>query len=109
MKEWVENNEELPSNVKNYTLEWLKEGLNDWIMTRDMKWGVPVPLEDAEGKVIYVWGKHSLDIFPQLLSGQRKIKKDWKNIGTVGPYISLKRYNISPHNLLACYVNGLWL
>lgn len=78
LKEWVENNEELPSNVKNYTLEWLKEGLNDWIMTRDMKWGVPVPLEDAEGKVIYVWGEAFLGYISSAIEWSKKNKKDWK-------------------------------
>ncbi|MEX1063167.1 MAG: methionine--tRNA ligase subunit beta, partial [Balneolaceae bacterium] len=34
---------------------WLKEGLNDRAVTRDLKWGVPVPLEEAENKVLYVW------------------------------------------------------
>ncbi|MEZ4807347.1 MAG: methionine--tRNA ligase [Flavobacteriales bacterium] len=34
---------------------WLKEGLRPRAMTRDLDWGVPVPLPDAEGKVLYVW------------------------------------------------------
>lgn len=57
LKDWIENNDQLPPNVKNYALQWLKEGLKDWILTRDMEWGIPVPLEDAEGKIIYVWGE----------------------------------------------------
>jgi len=55
LEEWIGENDELPSNVKNYSLEWLREGLKDWCITRDMNWGVPVPAEEAEGKVIYVW------------------------------------------------------
>ena len=53
--EYIESNENLPANVKNYASNWLKEGLNDWILTRDMDWGIPVPLDEAEGKVLYVW------------------------------------------------------
>ncbi|HCD67084.1 MAG TPA: methionine--tRNA ligase subunit beta, partial [Bacteroidetes bacterium] len=34
---------------------WLKEGLKPRAMTRDLDWGVPVPVKDAEGKVMYVW------------------------------------------------------
>ncbi|TVQ16742.1 MAG: methionine--tRNA ligase, partial [Balneolaceae bacterium] len=34
---------------------WLNAGLGDRAVTRDLSWGVPVPLEDAEGKVLYVW------------------------------------------------------
>lgn len=55
--EYIENNKNLPDNVRNYALNWLKEGLNDWVLTRDMDWGIPVPLEEAKGKVIYVWGE----------------------------------------------------
>ena len=55
LKDYIENNENLPANVKNYATTWLNDGLNDWILTRDMDWGIPVPLEEAEGKVLYVW------------------------------------------------------
>jgi len=55
LKEWISNNDELSPNVKNYSSQWLKGDLNDWCITRDLSWGVPVPLEEADGKVIYVW------------------------------------------------------
>ncbi len=55
LKEWLEGNESIPQNVKNYALNWIREGLKDWCITRDMGWGVPVPVESAEGKTIYVW------------------------------------------------------
>lgn len=44
-------------NVLNYTRTWLKAGLNDRAITRDLSWGITVPLEDPEaaGKVLYVW------------------------------------------------------
>tara|TARA_Y100000310_G_C20697377_1_gene826662 strand:- start:3115 stop:5268 length:2154 start_codon:yes stop_codon:yes gene_type:complete len=44
----------LPNNVKNYAASWVGE-LKDWCITRDMSWGVPVPLKEAKDKVIYVW------------------------------------------------------
>ena len=53
--EWISNNEVLSSNAKNYTLQWLSNNLFDWCITRDLSWGVPVPVEGTEGKVIYVW------------------------------------------------------
>ncbi len=55
LKEYINNNVNLPANVKNYASNWLNDGLNDWILTRDMDWGIPVPLEEAKGKVLYVW------------------------------------------------------
>jgi methionyl-tRNA synthetase len=42
-------------NIKGQCDSWLKEGLQPRAMTRDLDWGVPVPLPDAEGKVLYVW------------------------------------------------------
>lgn len=41
--------------VVGQCLSWIEGGLGDRAMTRDLDWGVPVPLEDAEGKVLYVW------------------------------------------------------
>ncbi|TLU54671.1 MAG: methionine--tRNA ligase [Chlorobium sp.] len=49
--------EDWRSNVVNYTRTWLKQGLNDRAITRDLSWGIKVPLESEEaiGKVLYVW------------------------------------------------------
>ncbi len=55
LKKWLIENKNLQSEVKNYVLNWIKEGLRDWDITRDITWGVPIPLEEAEGKVLYVW------------------------------------------------------
>ena len=43
------------SNVNTFTTNWLKEGLFDRAITRDMSWGIPVPVEGWDDKVIYVW------------------------------------------------------
>ncbi|MEI8032165.1 MAG: methionine--tRNA ligase [Chlorobiaceae bacterium] len=44
-------------NVVNYSRTWLKQGLNDRAITRDLSWGIKLPLDipEAEGKVLYVW------------------------------------------------------
>ena len=55
LERWLVDNDGLTSNVKNYALQWLREDVRDWCITRDMAWGVPVPIENVDGKVIYVW------------------------------------------------------
>jgi methionyl-tRNA synthetase len=42
-------------NVLQQTRSWLKEGLQDRAVTRDLTWGIPVPIDGVEGKVLYVW------------------------------------------------------
>lgn len=55
LKNWLTENKNLQKDVKNYVLSWVKEGLKDWDISRDISWGIPVPLKEAEGKVLYVW------------------------------------------------------
>jgi len=78
LKEVIENNHELPSNVRNYALQWINEGLKDWILTRDMDWGIPVPLDDAEGKIIYVWGEAFLGYISSAVQWARQKNTKWK-------------------------------
>jgi methionyl-tRNA synthetase len=53
--DWVSGKDNWKSSVKLFTKNWLEAGLQDRPITRDMSWGVPVPLPGWEGKVIYVW------------------------------------------------------
>ena len=78
LQKWIESNDQLPPNVKNYALQWLKEGLKDWILTRDMEWGIPVPLEGAEGKIIYVWGEAFLGYISSAAQWSEKTGKPWE-------------------------------
>ena len=52
---WLDSSPNLQSDVKNYVRNWIKSGLEDWDITRDITWGVPIPLEEAAGKVLYGW------------------------------------------------------
>jgi len=52
---YIKRFEKWKSNIKGQCQSWLNEGLQSRAMTRDLNWGVPVPLNDAEGKVLYVW------------------------------------------------------
>ncbi len=55
LSKWLEENENLQKDVKKYVQNWIKSGLIDWDITRDITWGVPIPLEEAHGKVFYGW------------------------------------------------------
>jgi len=52
---WLDENKNLQKDVKKYVQNWIKSGLIDWDITRDIPWGVPIPLDDAKGKVFYGW------------------------------------------------------
>ena len=52
---WVEGQEHWRPAVRNFTLGQLRDGLTDRAITRDIEWGVPVPVEGYESKRIYVW------------------------------------------------------
>jgi len=43
------------TNAEQITASWLRDGLNARCITRDLKWGTPVPLEGYQNKVFYVW------------------------------------------------------
>jgi len=53
--EYIQDNKQLPPNAKNFSLNWIKEGLKPRAVTRDVEWGIPAPFPGAEGKTIYVW------------------------------------------------------
>ncbi len=55
LNQWLEADSHLQKDVKKYVQNWIKEGLVDWDITRDMNWGVPIPLEGAKGQVLYGW------------------------------------------------------
>ncbi len=58
IREWIDKaqaSEKWKKHVLGQCLSWLDQGLHARSMTRDLDWGVKVPLEDADGKVLYVW------------------------------------------------------
>jgi methionyl-tRNA synthetase len=55
LEEWQASKPDWKSNVREFCAGWFQEGLTDRPITRDIDWGVPVPLPDAQGKVLYVW------------------------------------------------------
>lgn len=55
LQKWIDSRKDWKSNVVGQCKSWLDGGLSDRAVTRDLTWGVPVPLSDADGKVLYVW------------------------------------------------------
>ena len=57
LKDWIliNHKKDWKTNVYGQCKSWIDEGLRPRAVTRDLDWGIPVPLEGAEGKVLYVW------------------------------------------------------
>ncbi|HSB82868.1 MAG TPA: methionine--tRNA ligase, partial [Nitrosarchaeum sp.] len=55
LNEWLEQSPHLQKDVKKYVQNWIQDGLVDWDITRDITWGVPIPVEQAKDQVFYGW------------------------------------------------------
>lgn len=75
LKEWIlEDHKEWKSNVYGQCKSWLDSGLYPRAVTRDLDWGVPVPVEGAEGKVLYVW----FDAPIGYISATKELTPEWE-------------------------------
>ncbi len=55
LEEWIKSNDHWPSNTRNFALGWMKSGLRPRCITRNLNWGIHVPLKGYEDLVFYVW------------------------------------------------------
>lgn len=67
------------TNVYGQVKSWLNDGLKPRAMTRDLNWGVPVPLPDADGKVLYVWFDAPIGYISFTQEWAEKNGKNWKD------------------------------
>ncbi|PCJ80338.1 MAG: methionine--tRNA ligase [Bacteroidetes bacterium] len=67
------------SHVVGQCKSWIDGGLQSRAMTRDLKWGVPVPIEGAEGKVLYVWLDAPIGYITATMEWAEKNGQDWKD------------------------------
>ncbi len=75
LKEWIlEGHKEWKSNVYGQCKSWIDGGLNPRAVTRDLDWGVPVPVNGADGKVLYVW----FDAPIGYISATKEWTNDWE-------------------------------
>lgn len=77
LKEWIVEGkkDQWKANVYGQCKSWLENGLQPRAMTRDSNWGVPVPLPDAEGKVMYVW----FDAPIGYISATKELTPSWED------------------------------
>lgn len=76
LKEWIlEGHKEWRPNVYGQCKSWLDLDLQPRAMTRDLNWGIPVPVEGAEGKVLYVWFDAPIGY---ISNTQELYPNDWK-------------------------------
>ena len=79
LKQWiVEEHKEWKSNVAGQCKSWLDNGLRPRAMTRDLDWGVKVPLKDASGKVLYVWFDAPIGYISASKEWAEENNKDWE-------------------------------
>ncbi len=99
-------------NVMNFTLNYLKQGLQPRPITRDLDWGIPVPLPGFDGKCLYVWfeaviGYLSASIEWAKNNNQPETWKDWWYNPDAKTYYFVGKDNIPFHAIsLACTVDG---
>lgn len=89
-----------PKNSRVITESWLKEGLKDRGITRDLKWGVPVPLEGMEKKVLYVWFEACIG-YPSITANYTPDWEQWwRNPDDVQLYQFLGKDNVPFHSVI---------
>jgi len=75
LKKWIlEENKHWKSNVYGQCKSWLDGGLEPRAVTRDLEWGIPVPVERAKGKVLYVW----FDAPIGYISATKDLTEEWE-------------------------------
>jgi len=92
LKEWILNShkEDWKTNVYGQCKSWIDAGLQSRAMTRDLDWGIKVPLPNAEGKVLYVWFDAPIGyisatraLFQEMVDGKKKFATPQRDFGKV--------------------------
>ncbi len=80
LREWilVGHKNDWKPNVYGQVKSWLEDGLKPRAVTRDLDWGIPVPVEGAEGKVLYVWFDAPIGYISSTKEWAQREGKDWE-------------------------------
>ena len=80
LEDWIlkSHKSDWKSNVYGQCKSWLDDGLKPRAVTRDLEWGVPVPLESANGKVLYVWFDAPIGYISSTIEWAKNNNKNWE-------------------------------
>ena len=79
LKDWIlkDHKSDWKSNVYGQCKSWIDDGLRPRAVTRDLDWGIPVPVKNAEGKVLYVWFDAPIGYLSATKEWAQKNNRDW--------------------------------
>jgi methionyl-tRNA synthetase len=102
---WLSNNKNLQEDVVKYVLNWINTGLQDWDITRDLSWGVPIPkihgVPNYEDKVFYGWFDNHLCYISSFNSfAETILKKDGRKLWNNSEIIHFIGKDIIYHHYL---------
>lgn len=103
LREWLDMttaNGYWTTTAKVICQAWLKEGLRPRAITRDLKWGVPVPLEGFTNKVFYVWFDAPIGYLSMTAAYTPEWEKWWKNPENVQLYQFMAKDNVPFHGIV---------
>ena len=109
LQEWVSSKDYWRTNVRNFTLGMLRDGLNDRAITRDLTWGVPIPLEGYEDKRLYVWFEAVIGYLSATVewaasdanpTGNAEAWRNWWTSGTSRTFHFIGKDNIPFHTVI---------
>lgn len=80
LKEWIleGHKKDWKPNVYGQVKSWIDDGLRPRAVTRDLDWGIPVPVEGADGKVLYVWFDAPIGYISSTKEWADRVGKDWE-------------------------------
>ncbi len=103
LEEYIEDKDYWKSHVLNFTKGWLNEGLEDRPISRDMEWGISVPIEGYEEKKIYVWFEAVIGYLSTAIKWAEETGSDWERFWKnpkCEHYYFLAKDNIPFHTII---------
>ena len=81
LSDWIleEKKGKWKTNVYGQVKSWIDQGLESRAISRDLDWGIPIPRDDAEGKVMYVWFDAPIGYISSTKEWAKKEKKNWED------------------------------